>query len=531
MKKKILSIILLIVCLLTSCGQKVSDEKVEPVAVEEATEISEEVPASEPAVYGNTYGNMEQNGRFIQTENGELYYDPFLGATVMLTKEGVLNIECDFGLQCMNIIGDVLYGIGANGDNAGKLIGKQLGAEAVEVLVDESITELMAIDDTLYFCDQQNRFLHAYDTKSKEDKIILREVIYFPVIIDDMLYCQLDSQKESMWAINLSSGERKLLELGRVYFIQPYENRLYYNCINEGSTEVEICSVNMDGTDKQTISLKDMAPEAGIVSATTFVINEDKLYFLAVCEETAYLMALNLSTNQIEEEKWDVFLNSRTEFIEYCHLEPEQYNDLNNISIQNNRVYFCLDLTLGGQEAEVPFFLDTEKDEYIIAELYAEDILAAEYKALTDTIDAEIAKAVEKVQKDAQPTMSTEEMARAAFDISNEYRASVGSPALIWDDNIASVCALRANELAVSYSHTRPNGSGCDTAMTESGIYFMAFGENIAYGQTSSRQAMNDWYSSEGHRRNMLDADFTYSAVGCIYSGGRYYWVQLFAAY
>ena len=54
-------------------------------------------------------------------------------------------------------------------------------------------------------------------------------------------------------------------------------------------------------------------------------------------------------------------------------------------------------------------------------------------------------------------------------------------------------------------------------------------GENIAYGQSSPEAVMNAWMNSSGHRANILNADFDKIGVGVVRSGGRLYWVQLFA--
>ena len=39
---------------------------------------------------------------------------------------------------------------------------------------------------------------------------------------------------------------------------------------------------------------------------------------------------------------------------------------------------------------------------------------------------------------------------------------------------------------------------------------------------------MTAWMNSDGHRRNILDSDYTSIGVGCFYKDNTYYWVQLF---
>ncbi len=105
---------------------------------------------------------------------------------------------------------------------------------------------------------------------------------------------------------------------------------------------------------------------------------------------------------------------------------------------------------------------------------------------------------------------------------------------LVYDYDLEQIAMQRAAEIAVSFSHTRPNGTRCFT-LTSNGI--SSYGENIAYGYTSAESVFDGWreetlpYSGQGHRRNMLTPGFTAVGVGCFEYGGRLYWVQEFSYY
>lgn len=58
-----------------------------------------------------------------------------------------------------------------------------------------------------------------------------------------------------------------------------------------------------------------------------------------------------------------------------------------------------------------------------------------------------------------------------------------------------------------------------------------AWGENVATGQLSPEQVMSEWMASPGHRRNILDPNFTQLGVSYTTAGdGRTYWAQEFGA-
>lgn len=128
-------------------------------------------------------------------------------------------------------------------------------------------------------------------------------------------------------------------------------------------------------------------------------------------------------------------------------------------------------------------------------------------------------------------TVSSDTSALAAEILSlvNAYRAQNGIAAVQYDATVQKAARLRAEELRQSFSHTRPNGSRCFTALDEVGADYHGAGENIAMGQTTAREVMTDWMNSEGHRANILNENFTTLGVGiCTDANGKTYWAQMF---
>lgn len=108
----------------------------------------------------------------------------------------------------------------------------------------------------------------------------------------------------------------------------------------------------------------------------------------------------------------------------------------------------------------------------------------------------------------------------------NKERAKYGlNPLTMANENLSAAAQARAKEITQVFSHTRPNGSDCFTALREYGVsgYYTA-GENIAAGQRTPAEVVDDWMHSSGHRANILNSNYTQLGVG--YVNG--YWVQLF---
>ncbi len=111
----------------------------------------------------------------------------------------------------------------------------------------------------------------------------------------------------------------------------------------------------------------------------------------------------------------------------------------------------------------------------------------------------------------------------------NIERAKEGLAPLTIDKNVQAAAQVRAVECEQSFSHTRPNGSGFSTALTEQGVSYRRAGENIAWGQRSPQEVVNAWMNSSGHRANIMNESFTKIGVGYYQNAsGVKYWSQLF---
>jgi uncharacterized protein (TIGR03000 family) len=68
-----------------------------------------------------------------------------------------------------------------------------------------------------------------------------------------------------------------------------------------------------------------------------------------------------------------------------------------------------------------------------------------------------------------------------------------------------------------------------DDRIRASGYRAINWGENIAFGQRTAAQVLDTWMNSEGHRKNILNEDFTEIGIGvAISQDGLLYFTQVF---
>lgn len=123
------------------------------------------------------------------------------------------------------------------------------------------------------------------------------------------------------------------------------------------------------------------------------------------------------------------------------------------------------------------------------------------------------------------------EYAQEVVRLVNIEREKAGLAPLTMDATLSAAAQVRAQEIDVSFSHTRPDGTSCFTVLKEFGIGYRACGENIAKGSPSPARVVEGWMNSAGHRANILNENFTTIGVGVhADAAGTLHWAQLFTA-
>ncbi|MFC3885617.1 CAP domain-containing protein [Bacillus songklensis] len=128
----------------------------------------------------------------------------------------------------------------------------------------------------------------------------------------------------------------------------------------------------------------------------------------------------------------------------------------------------------------------------------------------------------------AAPSTSADNMIQQVVQLTNEQRRKNGLPDLQVDGKLAGVAQTKATDMMKNkyFSHTSPTYGSPFDMMNQFGVSYTAAGENIAQGQPSAQQVVNDWMNSPGHRANILNRNFTHIGVG--HTTGQHYWVQQF---
>ena len=116
----------------------------------------------------------------------------------------------------------------------------------------------------------------------------------------------------------------------------------------------------------------------------------------------------------------------------------------------------------------------------------------------------------------------------------NDYRATSGAPALKVSISLTNASRWKSNDMGVNnyFAHNDLNGRDPFQRMIAFGYNYNTWlGENIAAGFGDAASTFNQWKTSPGHDRNMLDPNFKVIGIGrVVVPGTRYinYWTTDF---
>lgn len=102
----------------------------------------------------------------------------------------------------------------------------------------------------------------------------------------------------------------------------------------------------------------------------------------------------------------------------------------------------------------------------------------------------------------------------------NAARAADGMTALTLDDRLNAAACRQARDLAGkalhqagALSHRGSDGSDLAGRLRDAGYRFRTAAENLAAGVADPAETVRLWLASDGHRRNILTADFRQAGI------------------
>ena len=117
--------------------------------------------------------------------------------------------------------------------------------------------------------------------------------------------------------------------------------------------------------------------------------------------------------------------------------------------------------------------------------------------------------------------------------LTNVERGNRKRPQLRTNPRLMRAAQIHAEQMARAgqQAHVLPGAQypHAEDRLAAAGYDWQAYGENLAFGQRNSAEAVRSWMHSRGHRSNIISPAFSELGVGyALDRAGRPYYVQVF---
>ena len=136
------------------------------------------------------------------------------------------------------------------------------------------------------------------------------------------------------------------------------------------------------------------------------------------------------------------------------------------------------------------------------------------------------------IDKATTTVTGTTDNALKTITLVNQQRTKLIGTALIHDKELSKVAQAKAQDMAKNnyFNHVSPAYGSTSQLLEAFNYKWTAYGENIAKGQLTPEEVVQDWMDSPTHRANIVNQKFTHIGTGyATDTDGTTYWVHEFS--
>lgn len=334
--------------------------------------------------YGNSIGNLYNDGIFIYDTKGAFYfYDGYKGGLYVTIEDSGLSapIARETAHQ-YNYLDERLYYL--NEKNQLVQYGPYDGE--TEILREEGTDYLQLVNDTLYYTDTENSYLYQMSLEDGEEELLIEEGVYYPVVYKDMVIFQRDSDKESLYSMSFEDG--KMTKINDVTSYDPivYRDRIYYIAKEDAAYSVR--AVNLDGSG-----------ETVLENTYGYYMNlyNDMLYYVTK-DDPGVIRCRDLSRESEAAVEMDISpqiqkaLNEMNQTYGDPLIEDYKVTLYSAPNFSGKYMQFSCEELIDGESCVDMYFYDMEEDKVIVLTEFCQefgDFAAKEMQKYLETLEPE----------------------------------------------------------------------------------------------------------------------------------------------
>lgn len=245
----------------------------------------QEVFVEDTNIYGNTMGNLYNDGVYVEAEDGSFIMRTRWGQMYSVDSEENGNYMENVNAYSLNYADGKIYGISLHEKEEynGILMICNMEEERFLMYAEKKTTAVYLVNGVLYYVDANTNNLICFDPETEEETLLIDKAVYYPCFYKDVIIFQLDEDGESLYSIPITGGEMTKLNDMHSHWPLVYKDKIYYQGVEDASYTLRC--MNLDGSDDT---------ELAAVRYNNPVLCEDKLCFVDV-NNPKFILFLDLS--------------------------------------------------------------------------------------------------------------------------------------------------------------------------------------------------------------------------------------------
>lgn len=259
---------------------------------------TESVNTADTNLYGNTMGNIFNDGFFVYDAVGQAYYffNVYEHCMVKMdVKTGSTSVLTNKPIYSLNYSNGKLYGSELTSDgDSGSLVVCDVVTGNLEILHAAPVHWVQLVNNELYFTDMNDNLLRKLNIATGKESVLTTQPVYYPVVYKNQVIFQLDSDNESLYTMSKDGGTMKKLNNYHSHFLLIYNDVIYYRSDENGICRLR--SMNLDGSEDQILMTTNFT-NGNIYNDKYYFINKDvpnKINYIELSDKSHTIKELQL---------------------------------------------------------------------------------------------------------------------------------------------------------------------------------------------------------------------------------------------
>lgn len=313
--------------------------------------------------YGNSAGNLNQGGMMLKAGNVLCYFNYIdgTGETLNLNNYEITRFS-DKPITMLNLVDGWIYGVlkDTKGypDVEDGIIKVRPDGSGERRLLNGSIANMQVVDDTIYFINEENRYLYSMSVEGGEPKLLLDRRCYYLCVEGATIFFQSSDDGEALYSIQTDGSDLRRLNSIPSWMPVFEEGWIYYESMEgedrSNPDSYTIRKIRPSGLEDQLVAE---------IYAEGLNIDNGLMYFSNM-EDNGCLYTMQLDGTYLQKYPYEEAIINNRDYIfnaNIYNLETITSTTVKNPNVAGGYVHMMATVNLTGKDVAFPFIMNADR--------------------------------------------------------------------------------------------------------------------------------------------------------------------------